>query len=105
MKHAEQLIERILYLDGLPNMQKYMKINVGSTVPEQHKFDYQLEEEAVDRLNKGIALCREKADNGSRALLEKILLDEERHADELEAQIQQIDDMGLENYLAQQFAE
>jgi bacterioferritin len=102
MKHAEQIIERILYLDGMPNMQKYMKINVGKTVPEQHEFDLQLEQDAIERLNKGVALCREKGDNGSRALLEQVLVDEERHLDMLEAQLQQIQDIGVENYLSQQ---
>ncbi len=101
MKHAELLIERILYLDGIPNMQKYMKINVGQTIPQQHGFDLQLEKDAIERLNAGLAVCREKGDNGSRALLEKILVDEEAHADWLEAQLQQIEDMGRENYLAQ----
>ena len=105
MKHAEQLIERILYLDGTPNMQKYMKINVGKTVPEQHGFDLQLEKDAIERLNRGVALCREKGDNGSRALLEQILMDEEEHLDWLEAQLQQIEDMGLENYLSQKIDE
>jgi bacterioferritin len=104
MKHAEATIERILYLDGAPNMQKYMKINVGQTVPQQHEFDLQLEKDAIERLNAGVALCREKADNGSRALLEKILIDEEDHADWIEAQLQQIEDIGLDNYLAQQLA-
>jgi bacterioferritin len=102
MKHAEELIERILYLDGVPNMQKYMKINVGQTVPEQHQFDLALEKDAVARLNRGVELVRAKDDNGSRLLLEKILHDEEAHIDWLEAQLQQIQDMGLENYLAQQ---
>ena len=105
MQHAQQVIERILYLDGVPNMQKYMKINVGRTVPEQHQFDLQLENEAVARLNKGVELCRAKEDNGSRALLEKILRDEEEHVDWLEAQLQQIQDMGIQNYLAQQMEE
>ncbi len=104
MKHAELLIERILYLDGVPNMQKYMKINVGPSVPQQHEFDLQLEKEAVERLNAGVASCRETGDNGSRAILEKILTDEEVHADWIEAQLQQISDMGLDNYLAQQLA-
>jgi len=104
MKHAELLIERILYLDGIPNMQKYMKINVGQTIPQQHGFDLQLEQDAIERLNPGVASCREKGDNGSRALLEKILVDEEAHADWLEAQLQQIEDIGLDNYLAQQLA-
>jgi len=104
MKHAELLIERILYLDGIPNMQKYMKINVGQTIPQQHGFDLQLEKDAIERLNAGVASSREKGDNGSRALLEKILVDEEAHADWLEAQLQQIEDIGLDNYLAQQLA-
>ena len=102
MKHAEVVIERILYLEGAPNMQKYMKINVGQNVPEQHQLDLQLEKDAVARLNAGVALCRDKGDNGTHALLEQILRDEEEHVDWLEAQLQQIEDMGLENYLAQQ---
>lgn len=102
MQHAQQIIERILYLDGTPNMQKYMKINVGATVPAQHQFDLDLERQAVARLNEGVELCRSKGDNGTRALLEKILVDEEEHVDWLEAQLQQIRDIGLENYLAQQ---
>ncbi len=102
MRHAQTVIERILYLEGVPNLQKYMKINVGATIPEQHGFDLALEREAVARLNAGVELCRSKGDNGSRALLEKILVDEEEHVDWLEAQLQQIKDLGLENYLAQQ---
>jgi len=105
MKHAQELMERILYLDGQPNMQKYMKINVGKTVPEQHRFDLALEQDAVERLNAGIELAVERGDNGSRALLEKILLDEEEHIDWIEAHLQQIQDMGLENYLSQQIEE
>jgi len=105
MKHAEALIERILYLDGVPNMQRYMKINVGQTAKEQHEFDLSLEKDAVERLNRGIEICRSKDDNGSRALLEKILTDEESHVDWLEAQLQQIQDMGIQNYLAQQIEE
>ena len=102
MKHAQEVIDRILYFDGQPNMQKYMKINVGRTVPEQHQVDLQLEYEAVARLNAGLELARAKGDNGTRILLEKILRDEEEHVDWLEAQLQQIQDMGLQNYLAQQ---
>jgi len=102
MKHAQDVIERILYLDGVPNMQKYMKISVGQTVPEQHEFDLALERGAVERLNAGVELCRAKGDNGTRALLEKILVDEEEHVDWLEAQLGQIKEMGLPNYLAQQ---
>ena len=102
MQHAQEVIERILYLEGLPNMQKYMKINVGQTVPEQFEFDLQLEYAAVERLNKGVELARAAGDNGTRALLEKILVDEEEHVDWLEAQIAQVKEIGLQNYLAQQ---
>ena len=105
MKHAQEVIERIIYLEGAPNMQKYMKINVGKTVPQQHENDLALEKDAVARLNAGIELCRAKDDNGSRALLERILIDEEEHVDWLEAQLQQIQDIGVENYLAQQIEE
>ena len=105
MKHAEEVIDRILYLDGVPNMQKYMKVNVGQTVPEMHQFDLELERDAVGRLNPGIELCRGKGDNGSRQVLEKILNDEEHHIDWLEAQLTLIQTMGLQNYLAQQIDE
>jgi bacterioferritin len=102
MKHAQTMIDRILYLDGVPNMQKYMKINVGQDVPEQHQFDLAVEKDAVERLNRGIELCRTHGDNGSRLLLEQILAEEEGHIDWLEAQLLQIQQLGLANYLAQQ---
>ena len=102
MKHAEEIIERILYLEGTPNMQKYMKINVGDTVPRQHENDLALEKDAVARLNRGLELCREKGDNGSRLLFEKLLADEEEHVDWLEAQLHQIKEMGYERYLSNQ---
>jgi bacterioferritin len=105
MKHAQELIERILYLEGGPNMQRYMRVNVGQNVPEQLQFDLLLERDAVGRLNPGIELCRDKADNGSRLLLERILREEESHIDWLEAQLRQITDIGAENYLAQQIDE
>jgi bacterioferritin len=105
MKHAQEIIERILYLDGVPNMQKYMKINVGQNVPEQHQFDLEVEKSAVERLNRGVALCRDKGDNGTKVLLERLLHEEEEHVDWLEAQLQQIKDMGIQNYLAQQIEE
>ncbi len=104
MRHAQVLIDRILYLEGAPNMQRYMKVNVGRTVPEQHQLDLQLEKDAVSRLNEGIELARAKGDNGARALLEEILKDEEQHIDWLEAQLHQIQEVGVENYLAQQMA-
>jgi bacterioferritin len=102
MQHADELIARILYFDGIPNVQRYGKVNIGETVPEMFDLDLQVEFAAVDRLNKGIALCRDKGDNGSRALLEKILVAEEEHIDWLEAQKDQIAHMGLENFLTQQ---
>ena len=105
MKHAQMMIDRILYYDGAPNMQRYMKINVGKTVPEQHQLDLQLEYDAVARLNAGIELARAKGDNGTRSLLEEILKSEEEHIDWLEAQLHQIKEIGAENYLAQQIDE
>jgi len=105
MQHADAVIQRILYLEGAPNMQRYMKINVGQTVPEQHAFDLQLEKDAVERLNRGVKLCMDQGDSGSRALLEKILMDEEEHVDWLESQIEMIGVIGLDNYLAQQIGE
>lgn len=105
MKHADAVIDRILYLGGVPNMQRLSKINVGETVPEQFQCDKALEEAAIPRLNHAVALCREEGDNGTRALLEKILTEEEEHLDWLEAQLEQIDAMGLGNYLAEQIRE
>ncbi len=105
MKHAQNVIDRILYFDGAPNMQKYMKINVGHDVPEQFHNDLDLEHQAVPRLNKGIEVARSLGDNGTRALLEQILRDEEEHVDWLEAQLHQVKEMGAENYLAQQIQE
>lgn len=102
MKHADELIERILYLEGVPNMQRLGKVKIGETVPEQLKLDHALEVEAVGRLNKGIALAVDVHDNGSRELLEKILVSEEEHLDWLEAQLELIKQVGVENYLAQQ---
>ena len=102
MTHAEKLMERILLLDGTPNMSDYFKINIGQTVKAQLENDLNLEYEAVKRLNSGIQTCVQAGDNGSRELLEKILLDEEHHIDWLEGQLHAIDEMGIENYLAQQ---
>ena len=102
MGHAEVLIERILYLDGTPNMSDYFKINIGDSVKAQLQNDLQLEYDAVKRLNDGIKLCVAAGDNGSRELLNKILSDEEHHIDWLEGQLHAIDEMGMENYLSQQ---
>lgn len=103
MKHADELIERILFLDGVPNMQRLHKVRVGETVPEQLDLDLKLELEAIPLLNQTIALAVEVGDNGTRELLEEVLKSEEDHVDWLEAQIDLIKTVGLENYLAQQF--
>ena len=102
MKHAERIIDRILYFDGVPNMQRLFPVRVGETVPEQFQFDVEVEYAAVERLNRGIAMCVEKADNGTRELLAEILVSEEDHIDWLETQQETIRQIGLERYLAQQ---
>jgi bacterioferritin len=102
MKHAEILIERILYLDGVPNLQRLGSVRVGQTVPEQLALDLEVEKEAVARLNPGIAACVAAGDNGTRELLERILVSEEEHADWLETQLFLVETLGAENYLSQQ---
>lgn len=102
MKHADRVIDRILYLEGTPNMQRLNPVRVGEDVPEQHKLDLELELEAVWRLNETIALCRERADNGTRELLEGILREEEQGVDYLEAQLGIIEEIGKQRYLAEQ---
>ncbi len=105
MKHADELIERILYLEGMPNVQRLGKVTIGETVPEQLRLDLELEKAAIPVLNRGIEQCRSLADNGSADLLEDMLEDEEDHANWLEAQLTLIDQMGLQHYLAQQVKE
>ncbi len=102
MKHADAIIERILYLDGIPNVQRLGRVRVGETVIEQLQVDKLLEEEAIPRLNDAIKLCRENGDNGTRALLEGILTDEEEHLDWLEAQLTLVEQVGERAYLAEQ---
>ena len=102
MRHAEALMERILYLDGTPTMDQLFPLRIGKTVKEQIENDLQLELEALPRLNEGIALATSVGDNGSRELLVKILVDEEHHVDYLEAQLHVIREVGVDNYLAQQ---
>ena len=104
MRHAEVLIERILYLDGTPTMHELFPLRIGKTIREQIENDLQVEYEAVPRLNNGIKLCESVGDNGSRDLLLKILTDEEHHVDYLEAQLGIIREVGIENYLAQQIS-
>jgi bacterioferritin len=105
MKHAEEVIERVLFLEGVPNVQRLGKINIGETAHEVLKSDYALELEALPRLQQGIELCRELGDNNSRHLLEDILHEEEEHVDWLEAQLGLIEQVGLQNYLTQQIKE
>ena len=102
MKHAEQVTDRILYLDGLPNYQRYFPLKIGETVPEMFSADVELEYAAVERLNRGVTLAAEKGDNGSRELFEQILVAEEEHIDWLETQLETIRQIGAEHYLAQQ---
>ena len=101
MKHAEIVIERILFLDGIPKMQKMNPIRVGENPIEQHELDLALELDAVTRLNEAIATATRKADNGSRELLETILKDEEESVDWHEAQLSLIKEIGKERYLAE----
>ena len=105
MKDADALIERILYLDGIPNLQRLGVVRVGETTAEKLALALELEKEAITRLNDGIALCVERGDNGSRELLAKILLGEEEHADWLETQLSVISDVGDAHYLAQHIHE
>ena len=102
MKHADEVIERILYLEGVPNLQRYGKINVGETPAEQFKLDLDMEIAALERFNRGVALCRDKGDNGTRELLERMLVSEEGHADWLETQLDLVNRLGETAYLAQQ---
>lgn len=102
MRHADELIERILYLEGVPNVQRLGKVNVGETVPEQLRLDLALERDAIRALNAGIAVARGLGDNGTRDLLEDILEAEEKHANWIEAQVTLIAQTGEGNYVAQQ---
>ncbi len=102
MKHADKLIERVLFLDGLPNLQRLGKINIGTTVPEILRSDLGLEMVAIPMLNTHIQTCRDLADNGTEELLRNILVSEEEHVDWLEAQIELMKQLGEVPYLAQQ---
>ena len=102
MKHADAIIARILFLEGVPNMQRYFPVKVGEDAVEQHRLDLEVEYDAVKRLNAGIAMCRDKGDNGSRELLETILQQEEEGIDWLEAQLHLVETVGKERYLSEQ---
>jgi len=105
MKHAEELIERILFLEGMPNLAELPKLNIGKDVKQQLTNDLALEKGAVAEYNAAVAAARKAGDNGSADLLDKLLHDEEEHVDQLETQLSLIDQLGLENYLAQQLKE
>lgn len=102
MKHAEKLIGRILFLEGTPVVSKLNEMHIGDAVETQHKNDWQAEQGAIQAYNEGIALAVQSGDNGTRELLESILKDEEDHIDWLEAQMDQIKQMGIQNYLVEQ---
>ena len=102
MRHADKVTDRVLFLEGVPNYQRYFPLRIGETVLEQFQSDLQLEYTAIERLNNGIATAVEVGDGGTRELLAGILVDEEEHADWLETQLETIRQIGIENYLAQQ---
>lgn len=105
MKHAEALIERILFLEGMPNLSEMEKLNIGKDVPSQLKNDLDLERGAVGAYNKAVEICRKANDNATADFLTFILKDEEQHVDFLETQLELIKKLGLENYLTQQMGE
>ena len=102
MKHAEIIIERILFLDATPNLTDPMQINIGKNVKEQLESDLKLELGAVAMYNNSIRVARDEGDNASRELFERLLKDEEMHVDWLEAQLHQITEIGYERYLSRQ---
>jgi len=105
MKHAEKLIDRIIFLEGVPEIARYDVIRVGTTVKEQLENDLELETKGVVAYNKAVDLCIQESDGGSRDLLEGILVESEEHVDWLEAQLDLIEKLGLENYLITQVGE
>jgi len=102
MRHADEVIERILYLDGIPNLQRLGPVRLGESVVEQLRLDAELERAAVTRFNEGIAKAASLGDNGTRELLEKMLVSEEDHLDWLETQLSLADELGEQLYLSQQ---
>jgi bacterioferritin len=105
MKHADELIERILFLEGLPNVQRLGKVNIGTKATEILKNDLAVEMVAIPLLNKAIQACRDAADNATEDLLTKILVSEEEHVDWIEEQLELISQVGEAHYLSQQIRE
>ena len=104
MHDAEKLMDRILLLDGMPNLQRLGSVRVGETVPEQFAADRQVEVEAIERYRRGVVLCFEKGDPGTRELLEHLLVGEEHHLDWIDTQLRRIEEIGLELYLQAQMS-
>ena len=102
MKHAEELVERILFLEGVPNLQRLGKVNVGTAVPEQLRLDLELEQQAVTTLSEAITHCTSVGDFATRKMLEQLAADEEEDIDWLETQLEAIKQLGTETYLAEQ---
>jgi bacterioferritin len=102
MRHADQVITRILFLEGVPNLQRYHKLRIGESVREQLESDLQLEYAAIEFLNKGIDAARRSNDNASEDMMTKILVSEEEHTDWIESQLELMRQVGDQNYLAQQ---
>ncbi len=102
MKHADEVISRILFLEGVPNLQRLNKLHVGETVKEQFESDLELERAAIEFLNQGVATTRAVGDNASEDLFSRILVAEEKHTDWIETQLELIRQVGEQNYLAQQ---
>ena len=100
MKHAETLIERILFLEGVPNMQRLLPVRVGESAIEQFRLNYEMERDAVERYRRAIALCSNEGDPGSRTLAEDFLRDEEAHVDEAEAELDNLAQLGDQLWLA-----
>lgn len=105
MKHAELLIERILFLDGTPSMTELMQLKIGQNVKTQLENDLRLEVSAVEQYNRAVMIAREEGDNASRELFERLLKDEEEHVDWLESQVHMINEIGYERYLSRQMGE
>jgi bacterioferritin len=99
MKHAEALIERVLMLDGVPNMQRMFTVRVGESIIEQFRLNYEMELEAVDRYRRGISVCVDESDPGTRAFLEGFLCEEEQHVDEVEGELENLEQLGEKLWL------
>jgi bacterioferritin len=99
MKHAERLIDRILYLDGHPNLQRLFTVQVGENLVEQFRANYEMEKGAVERYQRGIRIAADEGDPGTRSLLEEFLRDEEHHVDEAETELENLEQIGEQFWL------